>query len=214
MTMEHATSGRPAGGLRSLEVRWFVPGELDPAVAAWFGRFPAEMAVREDAYLVDPCLPGLSVKLRAGEAFEVKVRQDSPGSLDAAGRITGRMELFEKWSFPFGPSAQASSYPPGWLAVHKTRTITRFRVAGRRIGPAGPRYQGQPQCAVELTGLRTRGEAWWTLGFEATGPARWLRGVLEDTAALVFARALPGEVRLGPGNSRCYAEWLSLQPQC
>lgn len=214
MTMEHAASGHPAGGLRSLEVRWFVPGELDPAVTVWFGRFSAEMVVREDTYLVEPYLPGMSVKLRAGEAFEVKVRQGSPGSLNVAGRPTGRLEFFEKWSFPFAPCTQSSSYPPGWLTVHKTRTVARFRMAGRRIVPAGPRFQGQPQCAVELTGVRTRGEAWWTLGFEATGPARWLRSVLEDTAALVFTLALPGGVRLGPGNCRSYAEWLSLQPQC
>jgi hypothetical protein len=214
MTMEHAANGRRPGGLRSLEVRWFLPGEPDPAVAAWFGRFPAEMAVREDAYLVDPCLPGLSVKLRAGEVFEVKVHQGSPGSLDAGCLASGRMEFFEKWSFPFGPAAGRTSYPAGWLAVHKTRTVIGFRPAGRGVVPASPRLTGQPHCMVELTGLRVRDEAWWTLGFEATGPVDRLRSVLEGTAALVFARPPPGEVRLGPGNSRSYAEWLSLQPQC
>ncbi len=61
---------------------------------------------------------------------------------------------------------------------------------------------------MELTEVRTRGQDWWTLGFEATGPASLLRSALEETAALVFAHALPGAVELGPDESRSYAQWL------
>jgi hypothetical protein len=57
---------------RSLEVRWILPGPLETAVAGWFARFPAEVESREDTYLVDPQLRGLSVKLREGRALEVK----------------------------------------------------------------------------------------------------------------------------------------------
>jgi hypothetical protein len=45
---------------------------------------------------------------------------------------------------------------------------------------------------VELTEIRISGQDWWTLGFEATGPAGLLRSELQATAALVFAQALPG----------------------
>jgi hypothetical protein len=55
---------------------------------------------------------------------------------------------------------------------------------------------------VELTGVRTRGQDWWTLGFEATGPADLLRSELQATAALVFAQALPAGVQPGPDQSR------------
>jgi hypothetical protein len=48
-------------GIGSLEVRWIFPGQLETAVAGWFGRFPARTESREDAYLLDPQLPGLSV---------------------------------------------------------------------------------------------------------------------------------------------------------
>jgi hypothetical protein len=65
---------------------------------------------------------------------------------------------------------------------------------------------------VELTEVRTRGQDWWTLGFEATGSADLLRSVLQATAALVFAQALPGGVEPGPDESRSYAEWLGQQP--
>jgi hypothetical protein len=56
------------------------------------------------------------------------------------------------------------------------------------------------------------GEAWWTLGFEATGPAEALRGELDAAAALVFAQALPGEVELGMDDSKSYAQWLRRRP--
>jgi hypothetical protein len=41
-------------------------GRSGPArgVAGWFGRFPARTESREDTYLLDPQLRGLSVKVR------------------------------------------------------------------------------------------------------------------------------------------------------
>ena len=55
--------------VRSLEVRWIFPGPLETAVARWFSRFPATAESREDTYLLDPQLRGLSVKVRAGGAL-------------------------------------------------------------------------------------------------------------------------------------------------
>jgi hypothetical protein len=43
-------------GAGSLEVRWISPGQLDAAVARWFGRFPAGVDSCEDSYLLDPDL--------------------------------------------------------------------------------------------------------------------------------------------------------------
>jgi hypothetical protein len=42
------------------------PGQLEAAGARWFGRFPAGTQSREDTYLLDPQLRGLSVKVRGG----------------------------------------------------------------------------------------------------------------------------------------------------
>jgi hypothetical protein len=61
---------------------------------------------------------------------------------------------------------------------------------------------------VELTEVRTRGGAWWTLGFEATGPANTLRSELEAAAAQVFAEPPPAGVALGLDDSMSYAHWL------
>ena len=40
-------------GVRSLEVRWIFPGQLETAVAGWLGRFPVRTESRVDTYLLD-----------------------------------------------------------------------------------------------------------------------------------------------------------------
>ena len=197
-----------AEGVRSLEVRWIFPGQLETAVAGWFGRFPARTESREDTYLLDPQLRGLSVKVRGGGALEVKAYRGSPGILEVAGRARGRMESWQKWSFPFSPLSQDSGDPAGWRPVRKRRRISRFSLASGPIAARAPGPGRQPRCEVELTEVRTRGQDWWTLGFEVTGPADLLRSELQATAALVFAQALPGGVEPSPDESRSYAEWL------
>jgi hypothetical protein len=205
-------TGPPAhavlGGLSTAEVRWILPGQLDAAVAGWFARFPAGMESREDAYLLYPVLRGLSVKIRAGQVLEVKSYEGSLGIIDTAGCARGRIESWRKWSFPFGPLGPDVAGPPGWTVVRKRRWMSRFRLAdGRLMAEVAERATG-PECRVELTEVRSGGQTWWSLGFEATGPADLLRTTLEGTAALIFAQALPGDVQLDLSNSQSYAEWL------
>ena len=196
-------------GVRSLEVRWILPGHLTAAAAAWFGRFPAETRVVDDVYLLDPHLPGLSVKVRGGRALEVKMYCGSPGLLELAGGARGRLESWHKWSFSHGQPGLGRDDPTGWRPVSKRRRISWFSRA-TRVG--GPGLGEEPRCAVELTEFDVRGEAWWTLGFEATGPAEALRSELDAAAALVFGQALPGGMELGMDNSRSYAQWLRRRP--
>jgi hypothetical protein len=195
-------------GVCSLEVRWIFPGQLEAAVAGWFGRFPARTDSREDAYLLDPHLPGLSVKVRGGRALEVKAYCGSPGTLQVADRARGQMESWQKWSFPVSPPRPGSGNPAGWRPVRKRRRISRFALASGRFVAHAPELGQEPGCEVELTEVRTLGQDWWTLAFEATGPAHLLRSGLEATAALVFAQALPGGMQPGPDDSKSYAEWL------
>jgi hypothetical protein len=215
---EHVTmtAEPPAGpvtaGVRSLEVRWIFPGQLEAAVVGWFGRFPAGTESREDIYLLDPQLRGLSVKVRGGGALEVKAYRGSPGILEVADRARGRLESWQKWSFPVSPLSPGSGDPPGWRPVRKKRRISRFSLTSGLVVARAPGLGQQPQCEVELTEVCARGQPWWTLGFEATGPADLLRAALEATAALVFAQALPGGLEPGPEQSRSYAEWLSQRP--
>src|SRR5215471_8637732 len=125
------TESLSTGGVRTLEVRWIFPGELASAVAGWFARFPVRTTALEDAYLLDPHLPGLSVKVREGRALEVKVHRGSPGLLELAGRARGRLESWQKWSFPHGPASLNGHDPAGWRPVSKRRRISRFSLAGR-----------------------------------------------------------------------------------
>jgi len=169
-------------------------------VAGWFpGSQPEpELESREDVYLLNPGLGGLSVKVRASRALDVKMFLGSPGILDLPGRARGRMQYWRKWSFPFSPLSPESIDPGGWRRVRKQRRVARFP------GQGAP----QARCAVELTEVRFQHQDWWSLGLEATGPAESLRHELEATAALVFTQALPGGVDLRIDDSRSYAEWL------
>jgi hypothetical protein len=206
------TVAQPAGplteGIRTLEVRWIIPGELQTVVTGWFGQFTRGTESRQDTYLVSPHLPGLSVKVREGQALEVKVYRGSPGILEVAGRARGRMESWQKWSFPCGWLSPGSGEVPGWRQVHKRRRIGWFSLAGEPAPALVPAPGEEPGCTVELTEVFTGSEAWWSLGFEATGAADLIRGELQASAALVFADALPGDVELGMDHSKSYAEWL------
>jgi hypothetical protein len=206
------SGSRSGGGVFSLEVRWIFRGQLSDTMAGWFARFPAESVALEDAYLLEPHLPGLSVKVRGRRALEVKVYRGASGLLEVAGRARGCVESWEKWSFPHGPPPQGGGHPAGWKPVSKRRRISWFSLSGEpsRAGARGPGEE--PGCAVELTQARADGGAWWTLGFEATGPVGLQRGGLEAAAAVVFARALPGGVELALEDSMSYAQWLRRPP--
>jgi hypothetical protein len=200
------------GGVRSLEVRWIFPGQLEAAVAGWFGRFAAETEPREDTYLLDPDLGGLSVKVRAGGTLEVKVYRGSPGILEVPGRARGHLQAWQKWSFPFRAARRAGDDPAGWRTVRKRRRISRFPVAGGQMEARVPGAAGASVCAVELTEVHTRAGPSWSLGFEATGPPGPFRSALDRAAALVFTQALPGGAVLSPDDSRSYAQWLRQRP--
>jgi hypothetical protein len=196
-------------GVRSLEVRWIFPGQLEATVAGWFGQFAATSESREDIYLLAPELPGLSVKLRGGQALEVKVYRGSAGILEVARRARGRVESWQKWSFPFSPLRHGSGDLGGWRPVRKSRRISRFSLVSGQIvmGGTGPSHQAR--CGVELTEVRLGSQDWWSLGFEAIGPADLLRGTLKATVAFVFARPMPSGIEPSLDESRSYAEWLS-----
>jgi hypothetical protein len=198
--------------VRSMEVRWIFPGPLTAAVAGWFGRFPASTESREDAYLLDPRLPGVSVKVRGGGPVEVKVYRGSPGILEVAGRARGRLEAWHKWPLALRPPGPGSGEAASWRLVRKRRRLSRFCLAGGQLVARAQHRGHEPGCEVELTEIGASGQDWWTLAFEATGPAGLLRGQLQATAAHVFAHALPRGVKPGPDESRSYAEWLGQRP--
>ena len=82
--------------------------------------------------------------------------------------------------------------------MRKRRRISRFSLAGGRLVTRAQKRGHEPGCEVELTEIRTSGQDWWSLAFEATGPVGLLRSQLQATAAHVFAQALPGGMQPSP----------------
>jgi hypothetical protein len=192
----------------SLEVRWIFPGELQPAVARWFGRFPAKTEAREDTYLMNPRLRGLSVKIRGNGALEVKAYRGSQGILEVPGRARGHVQDWRKWSFPVNLSRPGRSDLACWRQVRKTRRLSRFVLASGEVVAYTAELRREPGCGVELTEICTQGRDWWSLGFEATGPGNLLRSELSTTAALVFAQPVP-TVEPGTNDFASYVQWLA-----
>jgi hypothetical protein len=213
MTMTGPPEDPVIEGVFSLEIRWILPGSLDPAVAEWFGAFPSEAESREDAYIHHPDMAGLSVKVRASQALQVKAFGGSPGTLTLGSRVCGRMQYWRKWSFPFRVPGPGYGDPAGWKLVRKQRRTSQFSLRHGRITQPAAGQAGEPRCGVELTGIRARDQDWWSLALEAAGPRDLLRPLLEATAAFVFAQPLPTGVDLRLQDSRSYAEWLRL-PLC
>ena len=124
-----------------------------------------------------------------------------------------RMESWRKSALPFGPPSQGGRDPAGHSTTQgRARQISRFSLASGPVRVSGQGPGEEPGCAAELTEVLSRGEAWWTLGFEWVGPPHLLRSQLEAAAALVFAETLPGEMEPGLNDSRSYAEWLLQWP--
>jgi hypothetical protein len=132
-----------AEAVASLEARWIFPGQLEATVAAWFGRFPARNESREDACLLDPQLPGLSVKIRGDRALEVKLYRGSPGMLEVAGRARGRLESWQKWSFPIRPAGGRCARGGGSAGSHwparRSWRAPRGRATSRAARWSSPR---------------------------------------------------------------------------
>jgi hypothetical protein len=95
---------------------------------------------------------------------------------------------WRKWSFPFGSLGPDGAGLPGWTVVHKRRRMSRFRLVGRQLMAEVAERAAGPECGVELTEVRSGGQTWWSLGFEATGPADLLRSTLEGAAAAIHPR--------------------------
>jgi hypothetical protein len=158
----------------SLEVRWIFPGQLETAVARWFARFPATTESREDSYLLDPHLPGLSVKVRAGRALEVKVYRGSPGTLQVPGRARtgcpGRSPPSARsprirWTGWTGgrrppPLAPSGNYPatttqPTRSGPNPPRPRRTFGPPGTRLLPPSARPAGRTSAACPTAGYCT-----------------------------------------------------------
>lgn len=200
-------SGSDFVGTSTLEVRWILPGPLEAATIEWFRRLPASTETREDTYLLSPWLDGLSVKIRADAELDVKAYRGSPGVLEVPGRARGRLDTWQKWSFPLGPKSEHTGDTRAWRRVRKVRTISWLAMPGDWLAkPVGT--DDNARCAVELTAIVLGATTSWTLGFEASGPSEGRRDALEAASAFVFAEPMPGGFQFRVEDSGPYTAWL------
>jgi hypothetical protein len=175
---------------------------------AWLGPFRDQIEEREDRYLVEPSIPELGVKIKGGVQLDLKALKGSPGELALPGGVRGRLELWEKWTFPLRASAIPAPEASAWLALEKVRHRRSFRVVGAGIEERAISEAELPGCTVELTEVTVGEDRWWTLGLEARGAPEVLLATLRTTAEALFVGRLPDHVRLGVPESMSYARWL------
>ena len=182
---ENAAPPHP-GPYRTAEVRWFVPGTLPDAVAAWFDALgpPVEEDARTDRYLAGTG-DALGLKVREGR---VEAKRFEGGAGEAHGAPA---EAWAKWLFP----VEGDPAPPEWTAVRKRRRQRRVEAEGG-------------SCAVEVSEVEAAGETWWSVCLEASGPtADARRGALAQAAARWLREgAAPA---LDPEAALSYPAWLA-----
>jgi hypothetical protein len=198
------------GGSWSLEVRWIRPGQVPSAMVAWLGASEDGTERRVDRYLVEPLRPELSVKIRAGVRLDLKAFRGARGELEVPGGL-GRIEAWEKWTFPVSPDALDSYEGSSWRSVAKVRRRRSFRMEDGQPVERPLEEAELEGCTIELTEFTVGGETWWTVGLEATGGQDTLERDLLATARVMFDRPLPGDAGLDRGSSMSYAQWLGTE---
>jgi hypothetical protein len=197
-------------GSISLEVRWIRPGPLPHALIDWVGPFADEVEDREDRYLVNPSCDDLGVKIRGAVQLDLKAFRGSLGTLRIPGGGRGRLETWEKWSFPLdagaGPPADGSS----WLAVQKVRRRRSFRSVEGRVVERAMSEAGLPGCSVELTEVAIGDERSWSLGFEVHGASERLEATLHATVGWLVQGPPPDGIPLELEDSMSYPRWLGV----
>jgi hypothetical protein len=195
----------------TLEVRWIHRGGLSDAMTERFGPFAGEVERREDRYLLDPWLPELGVKIKGAIQLDLKAYRGSPGELLVPGGGRGRLEIWEKWSFPLDAGALPPSAASGWLALRKVRWRRSFQLNDGHVVERPLSEAEWPGCSVELTEVTVGDDVWWTLGFEAGGRPETLEPNLHATVTHLLEEPFPDGLELDPRNSMSYSRWLGPQ---
>ena len=195
------------------EVRWFYGGSIPPIVSQWFqlaGEKSVSPDFRVDYYLCLPANEALGIKLRDGR-FEVKRRERRPDLAFTHKRAEGFVEYWVKWSYD--PDTAPQNIPElaqpvaKWIAVKKNRWLRRFAVEVEDgLIDVGPGISIDRGCELEITNIAALSKAWWTVAFEAFGPAETLLQDLHKTATWVFNIGRPPA--LAASASMGYPAWL------
>jgi hypothetical protein len=201
--------------LHSCEIRWFFLGVIPEEAKNWFeASDDQEEESRGDVYLVFPGCEATGIKLRNGAKFEIKARRSGPKTIEPVKGVVGRADCWVRWSPDFeltGELKRAMTEGYHWIEVDKTRWLRRYQIKdGARPSEIAKKDAPLQGCNVELAELQVESGVWYTIGFEAFGPAKsvddHLRATVED-----FFSSRPGEVPkyFSDANSMSYPAWFA-----
>jgi hypothetical protein len=195
-------------GSRTLEVRWIRRGRIPAAALERLGPFADQVEEREDRYLIEPSVPHLGVKIKAGVQLDLKAFRGSPGELTLPGWGSGRLEVWEKWTYPLEADALPPSDAAGWLTLGKVRHRRSFRLVDGGVVERPVSEAERPGCSLELTEVAVGDATWWTVGLEACGDPGTREGSLRAAVDALFLAPAPDGLRFDPRDSMSYAGWL------
>jgi hypothetical protein len=200
--------GRGGVGALSMEVRWIHAGRLPSLLIDQLGPFRQEVESREDWYLTAPGLPNLSIKTRGGAQLDVKAFRGCPGQLLLPDGTRGRLEVWEKWSFPLADGPHPWGTGRAWTRVEKARRRRSFAAGESPLIERALAQAEEPGSSFELTEIGIDGEVWWTLGLEALGRRELLQQGLQATAMTFINDRVPTRFRLDTPASMSYQQHL------
>jgi hypothetical protein len=203
----HALGSGGVGAV-SLEVRWIHAGRLPSLLIDRLGPFGEEVESREDWYLMDPSLPNLSIKTRGGAQLDVKAFRGSPDQLRLPDGTRGRLEVWEKWSFPLAGGPHPWGTARAWTRVEKARRRRSFAAAEGRLVERPLAQAEEPGSSFELTEIGIEGELWWTLALEALGRRELLQQGLQATAMALINDRVSTRFGLDTPASMSYQQHL------
>ena len=193
---------------KSVETRWFFPGNIPPGVKTWFqDDLAMPQPSRIDVYLHTPGVYDLGIKLREGR-IELKQRLNILGQHTFHPHVTGFVESWGKWGFMVSAENDLQQEMSGaWIPVEKKRSIRRYQVTqGGRIKAVPGWLFPVQRSTIEIAEIIINDSTWWSLNLEVVGTDIDLFDALRATADQVF---ITSEVPSLPVNqSFSYPQWL------
>ena len=193
------------------ELRWFFDHPLP------FATCLAPCAVDESPARHDFYLRGvgkrLGIKWREG-SLEIKQQQGDPEVYQHQ-EVVGYLEHWKKWSFPLAEREDFNRLDD-WLAVTKCRYLARFTYCAdtQTVTPAAAQDEAANRCTLEYTHLVTEGQAYYTVGLEASGEAYCLTENLQQTIHYLTENTTLEKLGLELPKSSNYAQWIQERTTC
>jgi hypothetical protein len=197
--------------LKTVEARWFFPGEIPPAVTTWFmSAAPSSVSepIRTDYYLNLLNQDSVGIKVRGGW-LEVKQRQSSIGRFQLQESVIGQLESWRKWGINLGglSGKPAIEIRNMWIPVIKERQMVCYTLSEGIWQARGGKLRIEDQgCEIELSKINAFNRTWWSFAFEASGTSNQGKRLIIEASERFLALGDPPLMPLT--HSYSYPTWL------